>query len=96
MQGPAGKFPVRVPPVPAEARGLAVAGWWRPVWLEGGVQERSRGHMGHIEGIFRDLSVQFLRRTFRKMGSKCPHVPPWKKTIAAEKMAIQIRATRAT
>ena len=42
--------------------------------------KRSRGHMGHIEGHFRDLfSVQISRKTFRKMGSKCPMCPPRKK-----------------
>ena len=32
--------------------------------------------LGHIGGHFRDLfSVQFSRKTFRKMGSKCPMCP---------------------
>lgn len=36
----------------------------------------TRGHLGHIEGHFRDLfSVQFSRKTFRKKGSKCPKCP---------------------
>ena len=34
------------------------------------------GHLGHIDCHFRDLfSVQFSRKTFRKMGSKCPMCP---------------------
>jgi len=41
--------------------------------------ERSRGHMGHIEGMFRNLFlVHFLRRTSRKIGSKCPMCPQGK------------------
>ena len=46
--------------------------------------ERSRGHMGHIEGHFRDLfSVQISRKTFRKMGYKCP-ICPQGKTISTK------------
>ena len=34
------------------------------------------GHSGQSDGHFRDLFlVQFLRRTFRKIGSKCPECP---------------------
>ena len=51
--------------------------------------ERSRGHMGHIEGHFRDLfPVHFLRRTFRKMGTKCPMCPQGK-TISEKIIAEQ-------
>jgi len=49
--------------------GATVPRWWRPVWLDSArgpcVRERSRGHMGHIEGIFRDLFLcTFLTKDF--------------------------------
>jgi len=39
------------------------------------------GHLGHIEGIFRDLfSCTILTKTFRKTGYICPKCPE-KKTM---------------
>ena len=39
--------------------------------------ENPGGHMGHIEGHFRDLfSVLISRKTLREKGFKCPMCPP--------------------